>query len=344
MIEKQMTRYCFLLLVGLLCTVGLYSQTAIIKKVWTEHNVSQNGMNGMKIHTHFSVSGMKGNNVRVIAFFYNENKQFLKTSYSGYNTTSGDLCTYKDYRGIPYDDAEWKNFILFIPYEAMNLTAGTHTYYFRVYIRLNNSSSSITSSPYYTFSATGSNTRTIRNADGSISERTVNADGSITTVTTSICSGCNGTGKCRICGGQGGLWGGFGQYRRYVICTGCKGAAYCTFCIGSGKKVLSHVFYPSNNTSVTTDLQTGQKYFYGLDSGDDNMGGSNGNSNSHNRVNTGKTTCTYCKGTGKDPSPKYGPDYTGGAVTTYEYCSICGKTSQRHYHDACPGCRGLGYY
>ena len=344
MIKKQVARYSILLLAGLLFAVGLYSQTATIKNVWTEHNVSQNGMNGMKIHVHFSVSGMKGNKVRVVAFFYNENKRPLTTSYSNYQTADGDVCTRESTGNILYENTVWKDFILFIPYETMNFAAGKHTYYFRVYIRPNNSSSVLTSSQYYSFSGTGSNTRTVRNADGSISERTENADGSITTVTTSICSGCNGTGKCRICGGQGGLWGGFGQYRRYVICTGCKGATYCTFCIGSGKKVLSHVFYPSSNTAVTTDLQTGQKYFYGVDSGNDNMGGGNDNSNSRNRVNTGKTTCTYCNGTGKDPSPKYGPDYTGGAVTTYKYCSICGKTSERHYHDVCPGCRGLGYY
>lgn len=56
-----------------------------------------------------------------------------------------------------------------------------------------------------------------------------------------------------------------------------------------------------------------------------------------------RKTCTFCKGTGKNPLKSFGPDYTGGQVITIEYCPICGKSEKKHYHEACPSCQGLGY-
>lgn len=56
-----------------------------------------------------------------------------------------------------------------------------------------------------------------------------------------------------------------------------------------------------------------------------------------------RKTCTFCNGTGKNPLKFFAADYTGGRVVTIEYCPICGKSEEKHYHETCPSCRGLGY-
>lgn len=52
-------------------------------------------------------------------------------------------------------------------------------------------------------------------------------------------------------------------------------------------------------------------------------------------------TCSFCNGTGQNPSCEYGPQYTSD-VKTYEYCSICRTTKESHYHLTCPSCGGKG--
>ncbi len=55
---------------------------------------------------------------------------------------------------------------------------------------------------------------------------------------------------------------------------------------------------------------------------------------------TGGRQCSFCRGTGKSPTKKYPPNYTGS--TTVSHCSDCGETTRSHWHDLCPSCRGRG--
>lgn len=84
-----------LMTVGIICGICCYAQkSATINKVWLEHNVKKNGKLGMMVHVDFTVKGMKGEKVDCTAYFYDEYKNNLKTTYSGYKTVTGRACTW----------------------------------------------------------------------------------------------------------------------------------------------------------------------------------------------------------------------------------------------------------
>lgn len=66
------------------------------------------------------------------------------------------------------------------------------------------------------------------------------------------------------------------------------------------------------------------------------------NNNSTPSTKLRRNRCNYCKGTGVDPSPTYGPNYTGKPNS--KYCDVCCAVKDSHYHAKCPSCGGKGYY
>lgn len=51
-------------------------------------------------------------------------------------------------------------------------------------------------------------------------------------------------------------------------------------------------------------------------------------------------TCSYCKGSGKDPSPTSVANF-GLGNSSNKRCEVCGKF-ENHYHKQCPSCHGKG--
>lgn len=105
-----------------------------INKVWLEHNVIKNGENGMVIHADINVSGVKGNKIKAIAYFYDSNKNKLEGNTSGYLTSNNQVCA-SDVSTSTYEDSHWKDFDIFIPLRAIPLKPGSHTYYILLDIR-----------------------------------------------------------------------------------------------------------------------------------------------------------------------------------------------------------------
>ncbi len=74
--------------------------------------------------------------------------------------------------------------------------------------------------------------------------------------------------------------------------------------------------------------------------------------NSNNNVNELSTeikspklhqeTCSYCKGTGKDPYPSYVASFGKGRSLSDDKCEIC-NNKYAHYHKVCPSCLGKKY-
>lgn len=103
-------------------------------KVWLEHNVTSGGDKGMIVHADFTVSGMKGKQIEVISFFYDESKNKHFGSTRGFKATDNHICV-SETAEPGYINSHYSDFKLFIPYSAMNFKTGEHKYYCSVLIR-----------------------------------------------------------------------------------------------------------------------------------------------------------------------------------------------------------------
>lgn len=99
--------------------------TGNIEKVWTEYNCWQNGLKGMKIHTKFNVNNLRGKKGRICAYFYFASGVRLKPNMTQYSTTDNHVTVQSEFKPN-YDNTTFNDFTLFIPYDALNMSAGSH--------------------------------------------------------------------------------------------------------------------------------------------------------------------------------------------------------------------------
>ena len=125
---------------------------ATIENVWIEHNQYVNGQKGMIIHTHFNVHILKGVKISVAAFFFDSNEQPLR-GYSGrYRTKDGIMCSGETVT-LPYDDTEYEDFKLFMPYTEFNRHVTGSITEFKVGVAVGvNGGNGLAKSDYYEFS------------------------------------------------------------------------------------------------------------------------------------------------------------------------------------------------
>ncbi len=97
-----------------------FNSTVDIQQVWTEHNEYENNQKGMRIYVKFSISGMRGKDCRVVAYFYHENGSPVKDENNSFNTSSGNASCGKSFTP-PYDNTSYKHFGLFMPYDELHL-------------------------------------------------------------------------------------------------------------------------------------------------------------------------------------------------------------------------------
>ncbi len=97
--------------------------TAYIQKIWANHNVTQNGQLGMKIHVHFSVSYKFNQNVTVYAFFKYRDGEILKDFDKKYASAG---YVFVEQQVTPnYVHCEWKDLQIFMPYEQLDFVKGS---------------------------------------------------------------------------------------------------------------------------------------------------------------------------------------------------------------------------
>ena len=102
--------------------------SAVINKVWIEHNTTMNNKSGITIHTDLNVKGMKGKKIEVLSYFYDSGKNKMMGGVTGYKTQSGQVC--HSYTTTPsYESSHWEDFKLFIPYSALPSLSNNQTYY-----------------------------------------------------------------------------------------------------------------------------------------------------------------------------------------------------------------------
>jgi hypothetical protein len=251
-----------------------YAQSATVKKTWLEHEVYKNGENGMKIHSEIDVSGMKGKQIKVIAYFYDANKGKLYGGISGYNTIDGQVCASK--QSTPtYDNSTYSDYDVFIPYKALPLKSGSNTYYVQVGVYDISSEKFISHNcPWASFTDTGFGGGARPHAQGQqllaymdihakyshskyfndwgtvvkTDRTTLNSgqfvfwfvynSGWVEGIRINRCSYCGGKGSklCLYCNGTGRVRKGYGFDSYYETCMFCQGAGRenCSLCQGKG--------------------------------------------------------------------------------------------------------------
>ncbi len=94
-------------------------------RMWVEYDVTEGGQFGMKIHTKFSVSNMKGITGYLVFFFERENGTRLKSYDNKFQSKGNDVALYKEITP-GYDPAVYADYFGFIPYSELHLTKGEH--------------------------------------------------------------------------------------------------------------------------------------------------------------------------------------------------------------------------
>jgi len=97
--------------------------TATFKDLWVDFDVYENSQKGMRIHTKFSVENMKGTEGYLALYFEKKDGERLKSSTTGYKSTSGQLAVYASINPA-YDKTDYNDLTAFIPYSVFNVPAG----------------------------------------------------------------------------------------------------------------------------------------------------------------------------------------------------------------------------
>lgn len=99
------------------------SISAAFERVWVDHNVVQDGVTGMTIHTTFSVKGMKDGAGQMSVHFYDKAGKPLRDANQRYATTDGGIAVATPFRP-GYDDTRYEDLAVFMPSDELHLGFG----------------------------------------------------------------------------------------------------------------------------------------------------------------------------------------------------------------------------
>jgi len=99
--------------------------TATYKDMWVDYDVYEDNKKGMRVHAKFSVTNMKNVEGYLAIYFETKEGERLKSDVSGFRSTSGQLAAYKSITPA-YDQTDYNDLTVFIPYSAFDLTSGKH--------------------------------------------------------------------------------------------------------------------------------------------------------------------------------------------------------------------------
>jgi serine/threonine-protein kinase len=94
-------------------------------RVWTEHNVQQDGRAGMLLHAHFIIEGARQQKCQLTAYFHYATGEVLKDFDQDYRTDDGQVSVWEDFTP-EYDSTEFEDFKMFMPYDELHMEAGHH--------------------------------------------------------------------------------------------------------------------------------------------------------------------------------------------------------------------------
>lgn len=142
----------------------VYGQSATIKDVWIERNYSYGGQYYMAIHSDIVFHNLLYNECRIMAFFYDDNGDKVKSNgyYDEYTTVGGYVIASEAFTPN-YIDCEVKDYVLYIPNKAICPKSWTQNYHVELevfcrgktlaeyYYKNSRNSFSMSSSDYYAY-------------------------------------------------------------------------------------------------------------------------------------------------------------------------------------------------
>lgn len=108
--------------------------SVIYQRLWLEHGVTKDGKKGMKVHVKFNITGMKGKQCLVLAYFESPKGTGVKDTNGDYSSNTGTVCT-SAFITPGYDDTTYNDLSLFIPAEEIHMKPGENTYYTRIAVK-----------------------------------------------------------------------------------------------------------------------------------------------------------------------------------------------------------------
>lgn len=97
------------------------------------HGVTVNGKLGVQINVSFDIDNMKGRKGKVVAFFHDENRQSIKSTFADYRTTGGTLYS-REWFTPKYDNTKFTNVHIFLPLETLPKSSETKVIKYTVYL------------------------------------------------------------------------------------------------------------------------------------------------------------------------------------------------------------------
>jgi len=107
--------------------------SGVFNNIWIEHNIIWGMFFGMRIHTNAGVSRQRSNLCKAVAHFFSANGQPLRDFNANpfYGTVDGFVSTAVDF--IPlYEETNYPDIVVYIPYNELHLVAGIHQLAFTV--------------------------------------------------------------------------------------------------------------------------------------------------------------------------------------------------------------------
>lgn len=337
------------------CTLATAGVT--FKKIWLEHNVTQNGEMGMKVHVSFDISGMKGQKCSAIAYFDHPKGSGVRDTNGRYCTTSGTVCTSTEF--VPnWPTTIYHDLTLFIPNNELHLLSGKRTYYARVFIQAPNGNF-LGNTDFVSFDGTGSDNNSANNYQqnnsrssnqkwredldygmfainegdpNGVRHRTIYR-ACVACKGTVLCGSCHGMGLCILCNGKGGMV--TAGYGTYLSCVSCGQTGRCSLCRGTGKCNCANTEYPGYMPGSTLVLGANGQVIYNTGNYD------SGSSSSSSSSSSG--TCPKCVGRRFESQRyQYSADSRSYLNVSGSDCPYCGY-KDKHYHYPCTGCNGTGH-
>jgi hypothetical protein len=117
-----------LVLVSLNATVKAQPRTAAsakLDRIWVDYDITEGGRKGMRIHTKFTVYGMKNVASYMAIYFETSDGKRLRDNNKSFYSTSGEVAVYKELQ-IGYDPGVYNDLAIFMPYEELDLEPGEY--------------------------------------------------------------------------------------------------------------------------------------------------------------------------------------------------------------------------